>query len=987
MQLKTSFNKVSIAGMITFLALMFLCNTFSYGVKVSVSFRDEQSKYKAGEMASNVLRVVNGSEKKINFYLSLSIPENWTTTKSFDALYQVNAGDSLFIPVKLLLKGKDNGSTSYFVSAGLIDESSKLQFASASWYLAIESESNWVATADHADNYFINNSDTSSFTFSIRNTGNAIEWYTVKLTPHFQLKILDSKMNEVPQYFNISLLPGADTVFNFTTKLKATNMGGFQRGSQDDYKSSETYPVRIAVQATNKDQSPGRIWKTTVSFKRNRNEIKFNQFSRQVLPMTMEMRIDNLLEASTSLSLNFYGTTFLSRSRTLVYRFQTFFSQQYYNEKAFRGNYHYIGYFTRKGSVEVGNITGWRNFGLTPSGRGVKGEYKIGKNKIGALYIQNPDLFTNPSVRTIGLRDEFELNKSLTLVGYYQQSYNNISKLNGMLGVAGADFKLTPVHIFSGRFGYSTEKYYEAIPELNVTGYGGSFGYSGQVRAFGLRFSADYGSKDYSGYRGIINLSSGASWKKSERYTWSTTHAWYHQEPVYYNTQGVRFDGLKSTSRRHELRLQVNNKTSNHSFRAAWYDDDLLNIHYITKGLGFDFHPSMKSQVRFVSTFFGSYVNLPDYDIPGYFTAQVRSTIRYKSFNANMRYNYGPYQAFEHIRFAKYGINHQSIFLNAYYGMWLMPGTLSLEPTVNYSYESIYRKGRLGLRPELFYYAKSGWQFNIYAEFLVSSQKIVKLENSNRLNDINNEPTSYKDLTVGVGLKKDFGIPIPGKRFNTATITAFRDLNGNMKQDKNEESLENVLITIKPEHPDSTGDMVLDSRGQEVITDNKGIAIFRNLPAGIYIITSLSLTENSGWFPTGNQTIVLDKNKTIPVAFSKGVHLGGGIGVDYNVHSANTRKPEISRIRVTAVDSAGRVYSTLTDNDGHFDLFVPMGDYRISINQNAIDGDFILDQNMIILSLTGKVESYHVSFRIREKERSFKVKKFSKDGTLVEENQ
>lgn len=985
MQFKKSLNKASVTG-ITFLLSTFLCIT-SYGAKVSVSFRDEQSKNKAGEMASNLLRVVNGSEKKINFYLSLAIPEGWSTTKSFDALYQVDAGDSLFIPVKLLLKGKDNGSTSYFVSAAVIDEASKLQFASASWYLSIESESNWVATADHADNFFINNTDTSSFTFSIRNTGNAIEWYTIKLTPHFQLKIFDTKMNEVPQYFNISLLPGTDTVFTFITKLKPSNMAGFQRGLQNDSKSSETYPVRIAVQALNKDRSPGRIWKSTVDFKKNRSEIKFNEFSRQVLPMTLEARVDNLLEASTTMSVNLYGTSFLSRSRTLVYRFQTFFSQQYYNEKAFRGNYHYIGYFTRKGSVEAGNISGWRNFGVTPSGRGIKGDYIIGKNRIGALYIQNPDLFTNPSSKTIGIRDEFTFSRSLTLIGYYQQSYNNLAKVNGMMATAGADFKLTPAHIFTGRAGYSTENYYEASPELKVSGYGGSLGYAGQIRAFGLRASVDYGSKDYSGYRGIINLNTGATWKRSERFTWSTTHSWYHQEPSYYNTSGVRFDGAESASRKHELRLSVNNKTSNHSFRAAWYDDDLLSIHYITRGLGFDFHPAIKSPVRFVTTLFGSYVKLPDYDIPGYFTAQVRSTLRYRSFNANMRYNYGPYQAFEHIRFAKYGINHQSIFLNAYYGMWLLPGTLSLEPTVNYSYESIYRKGRFGMRPELFYYTKSGWQFNIYAEFMVSSQKIVKLENSNRLNDITNEPQSYKDLTVGVGVKKDFGIPIPGKRFNTATITSFRDLNGNMKQDKNEEALENVLITLKPEHPDSTGESGLDSRGYEVITDNKGIAVFRNLPPGVYIITSLPLTENSGWFPTGDQTIVLDKNKTVPVPFAKGVHLGGGIAVDYNIHAATTKKPEISRIRVSAVDSAGRVYTTLTDNDGHFELFVPMGDYRISINQNAIDGDFVLDQNMIILSLTGKVESYYVSFRIREKERTFKVRKFSKDGTLVEEKQ
>ncbi len=982
---KVIFYKTFFAREILFPAILLLCSFVSFGAKVQVSFRTEQSKYKEGEMASNVLRVVNGSEKKINFYLSLAIPEGWTCTKSFDALYQLNSGDSLFIPVKLLLKGKEDGSTSYLVSAGLIAESNKLQFASASWYLSIESESNWVAAADHASNYFINNSDTSSFSFSIRNTGNAIEWYSIKLTPHFQLQLLDEKMKEVPQYFNVSLAPGMDTVFNFTTKLKPGNNGSFQRISKQSA-TTESYPVRISVQALNKDQSPGRIWKTTVDFRKNRSEIKFNEFSRQVLPLTMEMRIDNLLEASTTMSLNLYGTSFLSRSRTLTYRFQSFFSQQYYKEKAFLGNYHYLGYFTPRSAVEIGNISGFRNFGLTPAGRGIKAEAMIGRNRIGALYIQTPDLFTNPSVKSIGLRHEFEL-KSVTLVNYIQQTYNSISKVNINLAVTGIDFRINKEHLLTTRIGYSTEKYYNATPELNVNGYGGNVSYSGTVRKFGMRLSVDYTSQGYSGYRGILNLNSGFTWKQSERFSWTTTNAWYSQDPVYYNTQGVKFFGMKSNSRRHELRLAVNNKTSNHSFRAAWFDDDLLNIHYITKGLGFDFHPAMRSQVRFVSSMFGSYIKLPDFDIPGYFTAQVRSSLRYKSFNANVRYNYGPFQAFEHIRFSRYRINHQAIFLSAYYGMWLMPGTLSLEPTFSYSYESIYRKGRLGLRPELFYYTRNGWQFNIYAEFLASAQKIARLEDADRISTLSNDPTSFKDITAGIGLKKDLGIPVPGKRFNTAIITAFRDLNGNMKQDKNEEALENVLITIKPQHPDSLGDIGLNSRGEEVITDYKGMVVFRNMPGGIYILSTLSLTENSGWFPYGEQTLVLDKNKNIAIPFSKGVHLSGGIAIDYNVNSVEKRKPEVSRIRVAAVDSAGRVYSCLTGIDGRFNLYLPTGDYRVSINQNAINNDFILDQNMVMVSITGKVESYHISFRIREKERSLNVKRFNKDGTIVEEKE
>ena len=102
--------------------------------------------------------------------------------------------------------------------------------------------------------------------------------------------------------------------------------------------------------------------------------------------------------------------------------------------------------------------------------------------------------------------------------------------------------------------------------------------------------------------------------------------------------------------------------------------------------------------------------------------------------------------------------------------------------------------------------------------------------------------------------------------------------------------------------------------------------------------------------------------------------------------SSRKQDPELSRIRVTAVDSAGRTYSCLTSINGSFELYVPTGDYRVSINQNAIDDDFTLDQNLVLLNLNGNIDAYRISFIIREKERLIKVKKFNSDGTLQQEN-
>ena len=981
---------VSKTAWVLFAFLLFGASMAEAG-KVSVSFKESQSNFKSSELAHNMLRIVNETDKNLNFFVDLNLPEGWTSLKSTDVMYKLDAGDSIFIPVKVAINAHEEGNISYLVTANLLSQSNRVQFASATWYVQLRMESQWTASVDKTEAYFINNSDTSSFSISVHNTGNSVEWYTVKMIPNYKLQVFNRELTtEAPQFFNFSLLPGTDSVMQFVVKSRVDQKDDYRDHDSQGYRreSGEKFPLRIAVQSQPKDKTAGRTWKTTVDFRRNSSEAEFNPYSRLVLPLTLEMRMDNLFDQATALSLNLYGNSRLSLGRSLSYRYQSFFSQQYYNEKAFKGNYHYLGYFTPRSFIEIGNITGWGNFGYTPSGRGARGEYTIGKNKIGLLYIQNPDLFVGVSSRTAGIHHELDL-KRFSLVNYYQQSWNEFSKVNGNLFVTGANFQIRSQHLFSFRAGTSNEKYYGAAVPFSKTGYGGSFNYSGTVRDFSFYLNSNYGSAYYTGYRGITSLNYAATYRQDKEHSWTLTNSFYHQDPVYLDAAGNQLNSFNSSSEKYELRYAISNKANNYSFRAAYYNDDFLNIHYQTRGAGFDYHPSSKSDMRFVSNIFASYVKLPDYHIPDYFTAQVRTSLRYKSLTTNVRYNYGPYQAYEHLRFATYRINHQSVFVNAYYGFWLLSDKVSVEPSFNYSYETLYKRTRLSFRPQVFYFSKSGWQFNFYGEYVLNAQKITSLdEKINTFQTENQDQGSvYKDVVFGFGLKKQFGIPVTAKKYFTTGILIFKDLNGNGKQDKNEESIENVLVTIRPVDIDTLNhdeNNRLTDRGEEVITDSKGRVTFRNLPRGTYKITAKPLVENSGWFAGLEQVVMLDKTRELEIPFSHGVRIIGSIRVDRSVFTDERNKnPELSRIRVTAVDSAGQTYSNLTGPDGQFEIYVPAGEYRISINQKAIADNYILEQNLIPVSLVGGMEAYNISFHLKERERQIKVKKFGKEGEPV----
>jgi len=964
--------------------------------KIAVEFKNNQTVQKSNELASNMLRIVNGTTKQLNFYLELNVPSGWNNIRSQNELYRLDAGDSLFIPVKLLFKGREEGDISYMVVAGLLSEATHSQFASATWSLQVKKESDWVASVDKKEAFFINNTDTASFHLLIQNTGNSAEWFTVKFNPHFELKVLTAPdasgaQKEAPPFININLRPGADTVLYYVAKQIQAKSNANENLYNQTPKSTlgnEKYPLRIIVQAQNKDNQPERVWKSTIDFVKSANEASVNEYSRMVLPMTVELNFDNILQDAAIMNLNIYGNANLERSRSLVYRFQSFFTDQYFNEKSFKGNYHYLGYFTQRGNVEVGNITGWGNFGQTPSGVGAKGDYKIGNQKIGLFYIQNPDLFLPASIRSAGINHEITF-KTFSLRNYYQHSQNDFYKTESDLAITGTDFRVHHNHIFSLRVGGSDEIHLGAPSRFVTKGMGGLFNYSGTVGRLAMRASTTYGSQYYTGYRGMANFNYGLTYKVDQKYSWTFNNTFTRQNPVYFDVNGVPLRRIHSSTDRYELLYSIRERTSSYSIKGAYYYDDLMTIRYYTRGAGLDYRTtaSISGNSSFNVSAFGSYIKLQDYNIPDYFTAQVRTGYRIGALNTNIRYYYGPYEAFEQLQFATYKINHQSIYISTYYGFWLMKNQVSLLPSLNYSYETLYKRSRLSIRPELNYFSANGVKLNFYAEYMLNSQQIYSLSTTSQLNENNDAPKPYTNLLFGLSIKKEFGVPLPGKKFFTTQIVVFKDLNANNKQDKNETGIENTLITIKQVNVDTANDeYAVQQRGQELITDDKGRVTFRNLPAGMYRITATPLVKNADWFPGSEQVVVINKNQEIPISFTHGVRLSGAVLVDHNLASTQNHNPDLSRIRVTALDSAGRVYPCLTDKDGRFELYVPSGQYRVSINQKVIDDKFEMPQSVVAVDLSGTTQSYNVSFHLREKERTVKVKKFNSNGELINDD-
>lgn len=168
------------------------------------------------------------------------------------------------------------------------------------------------------------------------------------------------------------------------------------------------------------------------------------------------------------------------------------------------------------------------------------------------------------------------------------------------------------------------------------------------------------------------------------------------------------------------------------------------------------------------------------------------------------------------------------------------------------------------------------------------------------------KPDVSQGFTMGAGIRKEFGIPIPKRftsdRFSNVQFIAFLVRNGNRVKDNDEIPLENVVVRLNED---------------EVITGGKGDAKFLNIRNGNYLLSIIPLEDYKGWFPLKEDSVSISENGKFYIPFARGVKLSGNIVLDREKYAADAGDPlDLSRIRVSVTDSAGKTLSTLTDAKG-----------------------------------------------------------------------
>lgn len=965
-------------------------NVNAYGI--NMNYTTDRSKIKSNELASNVLRIVNNTNKNMDLTLQITPPAGWKIFGKQDQKITIKAKDSLFVPVRVRPFANIKGNTNYVVNAFLSSES--FTITNTMWYIAVDKISNWNVYTPENKVYFTGKKDTATFEVRISNSGNSDEALQLSLFPEKELEVIDMDGNIViNNNYSFYLKVGKDTTLHFYIRKKiGDDLPIGSGGETKKYEETKRYRIKIKVKNERvASHGANKLWSGNIDFLILPNKSKIMDASVKSIPMTVELNAYDLLTQSTYSSLNIHGNKTFDNKSILTYYYQADFVKNQIDLNSYLGNYLFLSYNHKRFGFELGDI-GSNRPGSTLNGKGIKASLNLGNNIIGGLFIRKPKLFDRYYAEGFGGFHTYK-GKNIFIDNYYQHINNSWRKVSGDFATTDWNVRIARNQIIRFGGGYSLENHYW-IPNAakSLTGYGWKFGYSANFNKLNFTANTYYGSKDYSVMRGTFSVSGSARYRINKQYSISASGYRFSFNPNIYSFGKLTNDSLYNIQDNYSLKLNYQKEQNVFIFQPKYYTIESNPIASRTAGMALEYRRLSKSAFKFYVNLFAGYTKFSrSPELKDIFVSYIQSTLRYKRVQFNTRYYYGPYYTIEQVDYVRNQINPQKVYSTLFYDYWFLNNKMRLNLNVNYFYTTIHERNQIISRPELFYYAPSGFRFSIYARYSFFGEgDYYRKQYHAGSNDYTEElvPASQSNrFEIGAGVKFNVNMPTGIKRYYKVTVIAFRDLNGNGVQDPNEKGIDDMLIMFTKNDTIAnikTGDEDLNRMDKvyELVTNSKGTVEYDNIPVGEYIITAKPLTAMSGWFDGKTFYRTIDKNKTIYIPLSKGARISGGVLMERAKYTDN--KPVfLGNIRVTAVNiENGKTFSTLTDKNGQFVLFTPNGSYKITINESAVGSRFEFLQNNIPLNVTKDFENYNVSFYLVEKQRKINMGGSSKHPQL-----
>lgn len=792
----------------------------------------------------------------------------------------------------------------------------------------------------------------------------------IPLTVQLRLSGLPMGLELVGETFPMTIAPGGQEVSKFTITARSKKVMG---------------DAELQIVATNADGAvlaTNRVRILTVgSVKRFGMD---NGLDGQLRNNTLALRYVDMDHGLSVQQVQGFGSLNLGEEAKLDYRLNV----DYYKKQQALNVYDtYVDVKTKHWGLKLGNI--YDNLDQSINGRGLKASYLWDKGRSISLYrVDNSYMLLSqlnnliPGGKIWGLsyqvRSDLNQESSISYL-HNDNAYRGVNsdQINGK-----GYFRLSEKQLLNVEGGYSFERLVGS--RLNNQALAIGLSYHASFGSYQLTSINYYSSPYYAGLRrGVLQTDSRISRTVGDRQSLSARLSYLDNNPAYlmgdrnaYFNYGNRIQiyelGYHRDLGRFKLDLRpywmVQRSTDLHVLLGS----DLMNTAPLNASAGVSATHGIweSSAVRVVTdlNFFNAahrFSLRTDYGYT-YRNTSGRPMAPFQSVRINGGYNYGVLGVNAFVQINPYyvtdaaSLSQMSDYRVYSIGpnvQWQAFGNrLQTQASTMYSYYGASRSNNFSINGSLSWKAKGNWKFTADIYYTLMHATSLPLSYENGVDGNNMAAVTsyvYNNKQVRLGIEKGFG-GASSIKGHSLELFLFEDNNNNGTYEVGELLGKGVLVRI----------------GEEVaVADARGRVKFLAMAKGNYTVL---IENNQGWVSQGALTVALSKNQRLEVPLVKTRIVKGGIKVVRNRYMDTN--PSLAGIRLNAVSKEGKVYTTLSDVDGNYVFYLPMGGYRVSV---VTEGMAFSIDNPACEVVLDKQQLIQLSpFMFRDERRKMEVKRF-----------
>lgn len=946
----------------------------------AVSFRDRETEVKPGSLTSNVVRVINTTGRSGEFAVRINVPAGWQVVGSRERTLSMRAGDTLFLPVRVIALSRIQRDESQIINASLLQFGNVI--ANDNWSVHPVLNSDWSATVSQTRIILPSHVDSTSFSLHVSNTGDLPEIFTLEMRPGMGVKIINAR-GEILQEpeLGFRLDPLQDT----TLIIRA-------RFTEEDIIASRIpengkLPARVRLALTSEPHAirGGRSWRANIDLKRLESAWKTHPSKFYTVPVTLDFNAYNVLGENAYGDLSLYGYHRFGNEMSLSYYFQSSFVSNYLNPQAFLGQYLQINFTSRFLDVSIGNVSHAIE-GASISGEGARVTGKYQGHTVSATYTQSPEIFSDsPNIR--GFAGEYRYSQGNLRGGAFVQLRENFfQRTEDEIAGAQVSYRFLTNQMIRTGFSASRQTHsWNPDSIFTTSGTGFTVNYSGSYSRLSYNLLYSENSPAHVIRRGNESLTSRLSWRFNPTHNvyaaWSKTTT---DPELYYRGELREFNAFRSREI-YRVGYQYRGSLSDISFQPIHQRLTDPFLAYTFSGTELSYRVNDLYGFRFFSTAIAGYTNFPDLGSDPFFVAHLRAGIRYFQYALNLRYYYGAFYSNELRRFAELGVNTNRFGASLDFDNPFLNQMFLLRVSSLYNYSTYNEQHSASLRPELFYFPQQDLRLGVYARYYgLSSMQ----ESITGLPEIDLEGGGYSSsrFEFGFSIRKDLNMPVSGRRFYDLTIVVYRDLSGTGTKQSSDPGLRDMWVRIQLLEQAEGEDSRFVSQGDiyETLTGRDGKALFMNVKPGNYLVTIIPVGEAVSRHEARTYEILVTTSKTVYLTVDRGARVAGSIILDRDQYTRAEYFP-VNAIRITATNEEGQQFTTLTNEAGQYNLYLPRGRYTISVNENIFRDIFDLQQNNVPVEIIHDQEIVTVNFVARERARQIRIQQPQQNNNNINE--